>query len=182
SDPEDPLNDFYFGKLPARSKAVMAQAVTVLQDAGAILARANIPTARWSGGPDTTMNVLNRNPLSPRKGNLATPPIVFLYELKHDLNAYLRDWAVGTRTKTMADIIAFNQANAGKALRFGQDLFLAAQDTRGDLSELEYKSARAMDLLAAKERGLDAYMNGHKLDAVLIGDSAGAATAGEEGY
>jgi len=36
----------------------------------------------------------------------------------------------------MADIIAFNQANADKALRFGQDLFLAAQATRGDLSEL----------------------------------------------
>jgi amidase len=31
----------------------------------------------------------------------------------------------------MADIIAFNQANADKALRFGQDLFLAAQATAG---------------------------------------------------
>ena len=41
------------------------------------------------------MGVLNRNPLSRRKGELATPSIVFVYELKRDLNLYLRDWADG---------------------------------------------------------------------------------------
>ena len=182
SDPDDPLNDVYFGKLPPRSKAVMATAIEVLQDCGAVLVRANMPTAGWIGGPGTTMPVLNRNPLSPRKGETGTPPIVFLYELKHDLNLYLRDWSVGTKVKTMADIIAFNQANADKALRFGQDLFLAAQATRGDLSELEYRSARAMDLQSAKERGLDAYMTQHKLDAVVFAGTAGASIAAKPGY
>ena len=182
SDPDDPLNDFYMGKLPERSKAVMAKAIEDLQDGGATIVRANMPTAGWIGGPGTTMGVLNRNPLSKRKGEPATPPIVFLYELKHDLNLYLRDWAVGTKIKTMADIIAFNQANADKALRFGQDLFLAAQATRGDLSELEYKSARAMDLQSAKERGLDAYMTQHKLDAVVFSGTAGASIAAKPGY
>ena len=78
--------------------------------------------------------------------------------------------------------MAFNEANAGKALRFGQDLFLAANITKGDLSEREYKSARAMDLLAAKTRGMDAYMNQHKLDAVLFAGSMGAAIAAKAGY
>jgi amidase len=182
SDPDDPLNDVYMGKLPERSKAVMAKAIEVLADSGATIVRASMPTAGWIGGPGTTMGVLNRNPLSKRKGEPATPPIVFLYELKHDLNLYLRDWAVGTRIKTLADIVAFNQANADKALRFGQDLFLAAQATRGDLSELEYKSARAMDLQAAKERGLDAYMTQHKLDAVVFSGTAGASIAAKAGY
>src|SRR5580693_3498672 len=182
SDPDDPLNDVYMGKLPERSKAVMAKAIEVLADSGATIVRASMPTAGWIGGPGTTMGVLNRNPLSKRKGEPATPPIVFLYELKHDLNLYLRDWAVGTRIKTLADIVAFNQANADKALRFGQDLFLAAQATRGDLSELEYKSARAMDLQAAKERGLDAYMTEHKLDAVLFPGTSGASIAAKPGY
>jgi amidase len=128
------------------------------------------------------MPVLNRNPLSRNKGNPANPPVVFLYELKHDLNLYLRDWATSTSVKTMADIIAFNQANAEKCLRFGQDLFLAAQATKGDLSELEYKSARAMDLLAAKQRGMDAYMSQHRLDAVVFPGNAGAAIAAKAGY
>ena len=146
SDPDDPLNDAYFGKLPTRAKAVMATAIEVLQDCGATVLRASMPTAGWIGGAGTTMAVLNRNPLSRRKGEPAMPPIVFLYELKHDLNAYLRDWAAGTTIKTLSDVIAFNRANAERALRFGQDLFLAAQETRGDLTELEYRSARAMDL------------------------------------
>jgi amidase len=182
SDPGDPLNDVYLGKLPPSARKVMTKALKVLADCGAILVRANIPTAGWIGGPGTTMNVLNRNPLSRHKGGLATPPVVFLYELKRDLNLYLRDWAAGTRIKTMADIIAFNRANAKKALRFGQDLFLAAEATRGDLSELEYRSARAMDLLHARTRGLDAYMARHKLDAVVFPGMAGCAIAAKAGY
>ncbi|MBI2738644.1 MAG: amidase [Rhodospirillales bacterium] len=182
SDPDDPLNDAYFGKLSPQSRKVMEKALKVLADCGAVLVRASLPTAGWIGGPGTTMNVLNCNPLSRNKGNLATPPIVFVYELKRDLNLYLRDWAIGTKIRTMADIVAFNARNAKKALRFGQDLFLAAEATRGDLSELEYRSARAMDLLAAKERGLDAYMSRHKLDAIVFPGASGCAIAAKPGY
>ena len=182
SDPADPLNDPFYGRLPVRSKAVMAQALEVLQDTGAILVRAGIPAAGWIGGPGTNMAVLNRNPLSRNKGNPGSASIVFLYELKHDLDLYLRDWAVGTDIRMMADVIAFNEANADRTLRFGQDLFLASQATRGDLSELEYRSARAMDLLAARERGLDAYMTQHQLDAVVFPGTAGASIAAKAGY
>jgi amidase len=182
SDPADPLNDCYYGKLPPKLAKVMADVIKVLEDLGAVVVRASMPTAGWMGGPGTTMAVLNRNPLSRNKGNPATQPIVFLYELKRDLNFYLKDWATNTGIKTIADIVAFNEANAPKALRFGQDLFLAANITKGDLSEREYKSARAMDLLAAKTRGMDAYMNQHKLDAVLFAGSTGAAIAAKAGY
>lgn len=182
SDPGDPLNDVFLGKLSPRARKVMARAFDVLADCGATLVRANIPTAGWIGGPGTTMTVLNRNPLSRRKGELGTASIVFLYELKRDLNLYLRDWATGTRMKSMADVIAFNQDNARKALRFGQDLFLAAQATRGDLSEPAYRSARAMDLLSAKQHGLDAYMTRHKLDAVVFPGWAGAYISAKAGY
>jgi amidase len=181
SDPADPLNDCYYGKLLPNRVKVMTDAIKVLEDLGAVVVRASMPTAGWIGGPGTTMAVLNRNPLSRNKGNPATPPIVFLYELKRDLNLYLRDWATNTGIKTIADIVAFNEANAGRALRFGQDLLLAANDTKGDLSEREYKSARAMDLLAAKTRGMDAYMNQHKLDAVLFAGAMGAVIAAKAG-
>src|SRR5207253_1931916 len=108
--------------------------------------------------------------------------IVFVYELKHDLNAYLRDWLTDTLIRTLADIIASNAAHADRALRFGQDIFLAAEATRGDLSEDEYRVARAMDLRASRTLGLDAYMDEHKLDAVLFPATAGAAIAAKAGY
>ena len=82
----------------------------------------------------------------------------------------------------MADIIAFNATHADKALRFGQDIFLAAEATRGDLSELEYKSARAMDLRASRTLGLDTYMDKYRLDAVLFPGVVGAAIAAKAGY
>ncbi|MEI7875018.1 MAG: amidase family protein [Alphaproteobacteria bacterium] len=182
SDPDDPLNDPFYGPLSQRSKDVMAQATKVLQDLGATIVRAALPEISWIGGPGTTMAVLNRNPLGLNKGTAGTASLVFIYELKRDLNLYLRDWATGTKTKTLADVIAFNKANADKALRYGQDLFLAAQATKGDLSELEYKSARAMDLMAAKEHGIDAYMTEHRLDAVMFPGAIGSALAAKSGY
>ena len=182
SDPADPLNDCYYRWLPPKWAKVMADAIKVLEDLGAVIVRASMPTAGWIAGPGTTMAVLNRNPLSRNKGNPVMQWIVFLYELKRDLNLYLKDWATNTAIKTIADIVAFNEANASNALRFGHDLFLAANFTKGDLSEREYRSARAMDLLAAKTRGMDAYMNQHKLDAVLFAGAAGAAIAAKAGY
>lgn len=182
SDPADPLNDCYYGKLPPHGAKLMAETIRVLEDLGAVIVRASMPTRGWIAGPGTGMAVLNRNPLSSNKGNPTGSPIVFLYELKYGLNLYLRDWATNTDIKTMADIIAFNAANAKEALRFGQDLFLASDLTKGDLSEREYKSARAMDLLAARTRGMDAYMNQHTLDAVLFPGATGAAIAAKAGY
>jgi amidase len=182
SEPADPANDFYYGKLPERSKQVMDEVVTTLKDGGAEIIRANIPTIGWMGGPGTQMAVLNRNPESRTKDDPAYRPIVFLYELKHDLNLYLRDWAIDTQIRTLADVVAFNAANAKKALRFGQDLFLAAEATKGDLSELEYHAARAVDIRSSRAEGLDAYMDQHKLDAVLFPGWGGAAIAAKAGY
>src|SRR5712671_191744 len=182
SDPSDPANDFYYGALPQRAAAVMREAAAVLEREGATVVHANIPTEGWIGGPGTEMAILNRNPESPTKNQPARRPIAFVYELKHDLNLYLRDWAAGTGMASLADIIAFNAEHADRALRFGQDIFLAAEATRGDLSELEYISARLMDLRASQILGLDAYMDRHQLDAVLFPAATGAAIAAKAGY
>jgi amidase len=182
SDAADPANDVYFGKLAPRAAAVMGEVIAMLEAQGATIVRANIPTAGWIGGPGTTMAVLNRNPESPARYQTPYQPLVFLYELKAGLNIFLRDWLVETPMRSLADIIAFNEAHAGRALRFGQDLFLAAEATRGDLSEAEYHSARAMDVKSSRELGLDAYMDRHRLDAVLFPGSAGCAIAARAGY
>jgi amidase len=182
SDPSDPGNDVYYGPLSASAAAIMSEAIAVLEAQGATVVRANIPTEGWIGGPGTEMAILNRNPESPTLNQPVRRPIVSVYELKHDLNLYLRDWAAGTAMQSIADIIAFNAANADRALRFGQDIFLAAEATRGDLSELEYVSARQMDLRASRTLGLDAYMDRHQLDAVLFPGTAGAPIAAKAGY
>jgi amidase len=182
SDPDDPANDIFFGPLSARASAVMARALTTLEANGATIVRASLPTAAWIGGPGTDISYINRNPESPTFGQPARRPIVFIYELKHDLNAYLRDWATGTPIRSLKDVIAFNEANASRALRFGQDTLLAAEATRGDLSEMEYISARAMDLKATRTDGIDAYMDRNRLDAIVFPAQNGAAPPAKAGY
>jgi len=182
SDPADPGNDVYYKPLRPPQAAVMREAIAALEAAGATVIRANIPTAGWIGGPGTEAAILNRNPESPTRNQPARIPAIYLYELKHDMNAYLRDWAKGAKVRTLADIIAFNKANAERALRFGQDIFLAAEETHGDLSEMEYISARQMDLRSSRTLGLDAYMEEHKLDAILFPANTGASIAAKAGY
>ena len=182
NDPADPANDVYYGKLSPRSAQVMSEVVETLRAAGAEIVRANIPTAGWIGGPGTVMALLNRNPESKAKHNPAYSSITFVYEIKRGLNAYLSEWASETPIRTMTDIISFNAAHADKAMRFGQDLFLAAEATRGDLSEPEYRLARAIDLRSTAALGLDAYMDAHRLDAVLFAGRTGAAIAAKAGY
>ena len=122
---------------------------TVVVTSGATSASASAvlgftATAKVSGA-GTEVAVLNRNRFSPTFNQVQRAPIVFIYELKNGLEAYLKKWAKGTAMRKIDDIIAFNLDHPEKALRFGQDLFLAAAQTKGDLSEPEYKSARRMD-------------------------------------
>ena len=181
SDPADPANDAYYPAQNARTQAAMREVIAVLESGGAAIIRANIPMIGWMGGPGTNMAVLNTNAHSPTRYKPAYRSTVFVYELKRDLDLYLRDWARETEMRSLADIVAFNAAHPD-AMRFGQDLFLAAAATKGDLSELEYKAARAMDLRSAGALGLDAYMDAHRLDAVLFPGAAGAGIAAKPGY
>jgi amidase len=182
SDPNDPANDVFYGPLPPRAAAVMRDAMAVLEAQGATLVRASMPTISWMGGPGTDAPILNRNPESPARFQAERRPVIYLYELKHDLNAYLRDWAAGTPMRTMTDIIAFNAANADRALRFGQDIFLASEATEGGLEAASYVAARQMDIRATRTLGIDAYMDAHRLDAILFPENKGAALAAKAGY
>jgi amidase len=182
TDPADPANDLYYGSLAPSAARLMRDAIKTIAALGATIVRAGIPTASWIGDRVSEAPIPNQNRESPGHGRPARRSIVLVYELKHDLDLYLRDWATETAMTSLADIVAFNAANAGRALRFGQDVLLAAAATRGDLTEPGYRLARRIDLLAAQGLGLDAYMDRHRLDAVLFPAAAGAAIAAKAGY
>ena len=57
--------------------------------------------------------------------------LVFMYELKADLNAYLARLGPGAPVRTLKEIIEFNERNRQKEMPyFGQDLFLKAEAER----------------------------------------------------
>ena len=93
--------------------------------------------------------------------------LVFMYELKADLNAYLARLGPGAPVRTLQDIIDFNERNRQKEMPyFGQDLFLKAQ-AKGPLTEKEYVDALAKNHQLARTEGIDALMDQHQLDAIV---------------
>ena len=93
--------------------------------------------------------------------------IVFMYELKADLNAYLARLGPGAPVKTLKDIIDFNERNRAKEMPyFGQDLFVKSQ-TKGPLTEKEYLDALAKNHQLARIEGIDAVMDKHQLHAIV---------------
>jgi amidase len=93
--------------------------------------------------------------------------LVFMYELKADLNAYLARLGPGAPVRTLKDIIEFNERNRQKEMPyFGQDLFLKAQE-KGPLTEKEYVDALAKNHQLARVEGIDALMDKYKLDAIV---------------
>jgi amidase len=116
---------------------------------------------------------------------------VLMYGQKKDLNSYLTG-RPETAVHTLSDIIAFNNANAAVALKYGQAIFLAADqlDTSpGSADTQRYLSDRAQDL-ALTGTGLTAVFNGpdgvegtdDDFDAILFPQNRGAGAPAKAGY
>jgi amidase len=88
-------------------------------------------------------------------------------ELKLDLNAYLATTPTAVKTRTLTDVIAFNDSTPRETTLFGQDIFLAAQKTKG-LSDRAYLKARALLLRISRADGLDRILGNYKLDALVM--------------
>ena len=96
-----------------------------------------------------------------------TELLVFMYELKADLNAYLARLGPSAPVHNLQEIIDFNDRNRQKEMPyFGQDLFIKAQ-SKGPLTEKEYVDAVAKNHQLARAEGIDALMDQHKLDAIV---------------
>jgi len=91
---------------------------------------------------------------------------VLLTEFKAGLNAYLATTPAAVRTRTLADVIAFNKANAAREMAlFGQDLFERSEATKG-LDDPAYKKARRASFQAAGPNGIDRLLK--RYDAVAL--------------
>ena len=93
--------------------------------------------------------------------------LVFMYELKADLNAYLATLGPHAPVRTLKEIIDFNDRNRQKEMPyFGQDLFLKAE-AKGPLTEKAYLDALEKNRQLARTEGIDATMDKHHLDAIV---------------
>lgn len=106
----------------------------------------------------------------PPEGFWPASLLVLQYEFKASLNAYLAGAAPGVTARTLADIIAFNTANAEDELAlFGQDI-MEASDALGPLTDEAYMKALAFVQYATRENGIDKLLADHNVS-VLVAPS-----------
>jgi amidase len=133
-----------FGISP-EADAVGEAAIAELSRLGAtVVDPADIPNVADIGGPEFT---------------------VLLCEFKDDIAAYLSELR-NTDMRTLADLIAFNEANAERELRwFGQEVFLQSEAT-GGTRDPAYAEALATSKRLATE-GIDQTLARFDLDAII---------------
>ncbi len=136
----------YFGYSPAADRLVDG-AITAMKAQGAVIVDpADIPTAAQLD--DCEFEIL-------------------LYEFKAGLNAYLHALGPRIRTRTLAELIAFNDREKEREMPyFGQEIFLMAQK-KGALTSPAYRRALVTCRLRSRTMGIDAVMTRHRLDAIV---------------
>jgi amidase len=99
---------------------------------------------------------------------------LLLFELKHQMPLYLREFAPNLPHRTLADLIAYNQAHAGEELAlFGQELFEQAQ-AKGTIRSAAYRKVFTDCQRYARALGIDAVLKAKRVQALIAptGDPA----------
>jgi amidase len=136
----------YFGFNDATDR-LMKDAIAVIKTLGAtIVDPANIAT---NGKFDATEND------------------VLQYEFKTDINKYLAAAPAAVKSRTLADLIKFNEEHRAEEMPyFGQEIF-EQSEKRGSLSDKKYRDALAKNHRLSRTEGIDATMKKHTLDAII---------------
>ena len=130
----------------AQSRALFERAVAVLKARGATLVEVSIPNTDRYGEPAWRLLV---------------------HGFKQNLAAWLQDYAPAATVRSLADVIAFNKANAAQEMAlFGQEM-LVKMESKPLLEAKVYQDALDTVRRYAGREGLGAVLAEHKLDALI---------------
>jgi amidase len=96
----------------------------------------------------------------------AAQMIVLRTEFKAGLADYLKTAPPEVRVRTLADVIAFNEATPAELALFGQNFFYDAEKMKG-LDDPAYLEAKAKARRLAGPEGIDRTLSEHQLDALI---------------
>ncbi len=90
---------------------------------------------------------------------------VLLYEFKDGVNNYLA--SANANVHSLAGVIAFNKANPDESMPYFAQEILEEAQAKGDLNEKEYTEALKKVLSLSRQKGIDATLKAHNLDAIV---------------
>ncbi|MBE2215677.1 MAG: amidase [Opitutaceae bacterium] len=93
---------------------------------------------------------------------------ILCYEFKDGINAWFASLGPDARVKSLADLIAFNTAQADRELRFFDQEILVASQAKGPLTDAAYLEAVTQARRLSRDEGIDAILAKHRLDAIVM--------------
>jgi amidase len=125
--------------------ALFEEAVRALKEAGAQMLEAPIPNTEKYQNAELD---------------------VLLFEMRHGMALYLKEFASNLPHRTLADLIAFNKANPEALKLFGQEWF-EKSEAIGPLTKASYKKALETCRRYARTDGIDAALRKQRLNALI---------------
>lgn len=169
----------FYDALNAAQKAVVDEAVTILEAQGATVIFTDIPSQVDGSLPAFGICASGAQ----RKGADENCSVVLKYGFKRDFNAWLDSLGDRSDIDSLSELIAFNLENEDRnAIRYGQARLDISEEMDVAADEARYLEDRARDLFLAATHGMDEVMAADDLDALLFGGATGAGIAARPGY
>jgi amidase len=169
----------FYSALNAAQKAVVDEAIAIIQAAGATVVMTDIPSQVDGTLPAWGVcAAANQN-----KGNDATCSVVLKYGFKRDFNLWLDSLGGASGIDTLTELMQFNLAHAAEnAIRYEQARFDISEEMSLAADAARYAADRAKDIFLTATHGIDEVMTVQNLDALLFGGATSAGLAARPGY
>jgi len=179
-----PGTDRQFGQLTPEETQVMADAIAVLEQQGAVVVDpADLPTVLDA---DPARNILSFGVCAganAAKGLDEDCSVVLKYGMKRDFNAWLATLGSSAPVNSITDLREWNAAHAATgAIPYGQTRLDISDEMDLNGDRLRYEADRAKDVELGGAYGIDAAREEHDLDALLFPANRGASVAARPGY
>jgi len=172
------------GGLNADQKKLMAEAIAILEQQGAVIVDpADIPTIVSQDPQHNLLGWTICAGADEAKGKDAECSIVLKYGMKRDFNKWLATLGPKAPVKSLTELRMFNLAHkAAGAIKYGQAALDISDEMDLDADRARYQADRAKDIELGGTFGIDAALKEHGLDALLFPGATGAAIAAKPGY
>jgi amidase len=172
------------GGVNAEQGKVMADAIAVLKQQGAVVVDpADLPSFVATAANDSFPLFDYCSGAEHAKGKDSACSSAFKYGMKRDFNAWLASLGPSAPVKTLTELRNWNLAHIkANAIRYQQSRLDISDEIDLSADKERYDADHAKDHRLSRDRGIDAVLKTHKIDAFITPGGSGAGVAARAGY
>ncbi|MAT95145.1 MAG: amidase [Halioglobus sp.] len=172
------------GGLSAEEAQAMARAIEVLRAQGAVVVDpANIPSVLAADPDDNQLLFQNCYDLPQGKGGDEHCSVILKYGMKRDFNRWLETLGDSAPVSSLTGLREFNLANRERnAIRYDQAELDISDEMDVVADAARWRADRDKDIRLSRSQGIDAALQEHELDALLMPSWKGENILNKAGY